>query len=126
MPTYKVPKLRRQPRTAAGPRRIVIVTNAAADSLEYIGLLQVFAEVRFFLREAGYPQAYTVEIGNVALYFSYRTLIAVRAPNVRARVDFNHSRTTVKHHSQLGCAYFPHVSEAELERLAREALKSNL
>ena len=62
MPTYKVPKLRRQPRTAAEPRRIVIVTNAAADSLEYIGLLQVFAEVRFFLREAGYPQAYRVEI----------------------------------------------------------------
>lgn len=62
MPTYKVPRLRRQPCTAAGPKRVVIATNAAADSLEYIGLLQVFAEVRFFLREAGYPQAYTVEI----------------------------------------------------------------
>lgn len=62
MPTYRVPRLKRQPCTVTGQKRVVIVTNAAADSLEYIGLLQVFAEVRFFLREAGYSQAYTVEI----------------------------------------------------------------
>ncbi len=62
MPTYNVPKLRHRPGKSAAPRRVVIVTNVAANSLEYFGLLQVFAEVRFFLREAGYPQAYNVEI----------------------------------------------------------------
>ncbi|MFC3613215.1 GlxA family transcriptional regulator [Lutimaribacter marinistellae] len=62
MPTYSVPKLRHLSQRVRSPKRIVIVTNAASDSLEYIGLLQVFAEVRFFLRESGYAQAYSVEI----------------------------------------------------------------
>lgn len=62
MPLYKAPKLRHTPTRTGAPKRVVIVTNSASNSLEYIGLLQIFAEVEFFLRQAGYPRAYDVEI----------------------------------------------------------------
>ncbi len=62
MPKYRVPTLQDPPTTDGVLRRIAVVTNRSADSLEYLGLLQVFAETRFFLENAGRPPAYAVEV----------------------------------------------------------------
>ena len=62
MPKYRVPILQDPPTTDGALRRIAVVTNQSADSLEYLGLLQMFAETRFFLENAGRPPAYAVEV----------------------------------------------------------------
>ncbi len=49
MPLYRVPTLQGPLDLEKTPRRVVIVTNRASSSLEYIGFLQVFAETTFFL-----------------------------------------------------------------------------
>ncbi|MFW0778594.1 MAG: DJ-1/PfpI family protein, partial [Rickettsiales bacterium] len=62
MPLYRVPTLQTPLNLEKNPRRVVIVTNRASSSLEYIGFLQVFAETTFFLEQSGYCPAYEVEV----------------------------------------------------------------
>lgn len=62
MPLYRLPTLQTPPDLAKTPRRVVIVTNRASSSLEYIGFLQVFAEANFILEQSGYCPAYEVEV----------------------------------------------------------------
>lgn len=62
MPLYRVPKLQTPLNLEKTPRRVVIVTNRASSSLEYISFLEVFAETTFFLEQSGYCPAYEVEV----------------------------------------------------------------
>lgn len=66
MPEYLVPTAQNLPPKrpgSSGRRRIVLVTNPRAASLEYMGPLQVFDEARLFLEAAGRPDLnYAVEI----------------------------------------------------------------
>ncbi len=62
MPLYRVPTLQTPLDLEETPRRVVIVTNRASSSLEYISFLQVFAETTFFLEQSGYCPAYEVEV----------------------------------------------------------------
>ena len=64
MPEYDIPIVRDLPGAAdAGPRRVVVVVNPVAGSLEYMGPLQVFDEARIFLDYSGRSElAYEVEV----------------------------------------------------------------
>lgn len=64
MPEYQLPVLRDLPPRGQGKRRrVVFVTTRSASSLEYLGVMQVFDEVRIFLDHAGRPDlAYEIEI----------------------------------------------------------------
>lgn len=90
MPEYQIPSVRDLP----GPdeairRRIVVVTNPNAGSLEYMGPLQVFDEARLFLDVYGRPDlAYHVEMvstGGPALYERKGFSITAPTPYHRLR-----------------------------------------
>ncbi len=91
MPEYQLPTVDRLP--SQSQRRIVLVTNPAARSLEYMGPLQVFDEARIFLEHSGHPDlAYQIEVvstGEGALY--ERKGFSIEAPTpyhrLRGRVD---------------------------------------
>lgn len=61
MPKYGIPPLEK-PTLNDKLRRIVIVTNDLASSLEYVGVLQVLDEANYFLESAGRRSAYKVEV----------------------------------------------------------------
>ena len=51
MPHYAIPKVEDLPRSTkgeSGRKRIVIVTNLGAHTLEYMGPMQVFQEANYF------------------------------------------------------------------------------
>lgn len=62
MPHFQAPLLQNLKPLEEVPRRIVVATNRSADSLEYLGLLQVFAEAWYFLKKAGHRPAYSIEV----------------------------------------------------------------
>ena len=64
MPEYRLPRVKDlPPRGSVGRRRVVLVTTRAAGSLEYLGVMQVFDEVRIFLDHADrLDLAYEVEV----------------------------------------------------------------
>jgi len=66
MPHYTIPKVKDlPPNTDDVPkrRRVVIVTNLGAQTLEYIGPMQVFHEANYFLEHSGRPDlGYDVEV----------------------------------------------------------------
>lgn len=62
MPHYQVPTLQTALNRDGFPRRVVIVTNHASSSLEYIDFIRTFSETTFFLEQAGQPPAYQVEV----------------------------------------------------------------
>ncbi len=70
-------------------------------------------------------EARVVDIGNVRLFFSYETLIAIQSGEVyTARRDNVWSPTTGRHINEMGIAHFPIVDEDELEELVFEALET--
>ena len=92
MPEYQVPILEEPPISDSAPRRVVVVTNQSANSLEYIGLLQVFSETRFLLEKAGRPPAYEVEVVSRGTGTIYECKgLSITAPNsfetLRGKVD---------------------------------------
>ncbi|MGH0032801.1 MAG: GlxA family transcriptional regulator [Myxococcota bacterium] len=94
MPDYDLPGVRSLPPAGeARRRRIVVVTNPAARSLEYMGPLQVFDEARLFLDHYGRSDlAYEVEVvstGSGSIYDRKGLSIAAPTPyhRVRGRVD---------------------------------------
>jgi transcriptional regulator GlxA family with amidase domain len=66
MPYYTIRKVEDLPRITNGKpgrRRIVIVTNLGANTLEYIGPMVVFQEANYFLTVSGRPDlGYDVEV----------------------------------------------------------------
>ena len=68
MPEYSIPAVESLPDDNGGPRRrIVVVTNPSARSLEYMGPLQVFDEAKLFLEYSGRPDlAYDIEVVTTA------------------------------------------------------------
>lgn len=94
MPEYKIPAVASLPReSAANRRRIVLVTNPRARSLEFMGPMQVFDEARIFLDFSGRPElAYDVEIvstGSGPIYDRKGLSISADKPyhRVRGKVD---------------------------------------
>jgi transcriptional regulator GlxA family with amidase domain len=94
MPTYDIPVVKDLPDSAAGKRRrIVVVTNPNAGSLEYMGPLQVFDEARLFLEHSGRADlAYDIEVvstGTAAIYDRKGFSISANTPyhRVRGHVD---------------------------------------
>lgn len=90
MPEYRLPAIRSLPRPGAVPRRrIVLVTNQSAGSLEYMGPLQVFDEARIFLDYSGrLDLAYQVEVvscGSGPVYQRKGFTIAAPTPYHRLR-----------------------------------------
>lgn len=87
MPEYDIPAVESLPDDATR-RRIVVVTNPSAGSLEYMGPLQVFDEARLFLEYSGRPDlAYSIEIvstGTGAIY--ERKGLSISAPTPYHRV----------------------------------------
>ena len=68
MPEYCIPAVASLPPPGAAPRRrVVVVTNPSARSLEYMGPMQVFDEAKLFLEYAGRSDiAYSIEIVSTA------------------------------------------------------------
>lgn len=94
MPEYRIPIVRDLPSPEDGTRRrVVVVTNPNAGSLEFMGPLQVFDEARLFLEYAGRPElAYQVEVvttGEGPIYGRKGLSISAPTPyhRVRGRVD---------------------------------------
>lgn len=56
-------------------------------------------------------QAHIVDLGDVELFFSYETLIAVRTPTLRQRVRNSWGPTTGRHFNEMGCGGFDVVEE---------------
>lgn len=92
MPAYRIPSVGRLS-SRLRRRRVVVVVNPVANSLEYMGPLQVFDEARIFLEYAGRPDlAYQVEVVNAGWGPVYqRKGFEIRAPTpyhrLRGRVD---------------------------------------
>lgn len=94
MPEYDIPTVRDLPRAGdPASRRVVVVTNPRAGSLEYMGPLQVFDEARIFLDYSGRSDlAYDVEVvstGTGPIYDRKGFTISAPTPyyRVRGRVD---------------------------------------
>lgn len=92
MPEYRIPAVTDLPDTSGGTRRrIVIVTNPSAGSLEYMGPVQVFDEARLFLEYVGRADlAYRIEFvttGTGALYERKGLSITAATPYHRLRGD---------------------------------------
>ncbi len=94
MPEYDIPAVTSLPKkSGAKKRRIVVVTNPSAGSLEYMGPLQVFDEARLFLEYSGRPDlAYNIEIvttGKGPIYRQKGLSISAGTPyhRVRGTVD---------------------------------------
>ncbi len=87
MPEYDIPIVQSLPkRGESSARRIVVVTNPSAGSLEYMGPLQVFDEANLFLDYSGRSDlAYEVEI------------VSTREGNVYDRKGFSISAPTPYH-----------------------------
>lgn len=92
MPEYDIPTVRGLPEEATR-RRVVVVTNPCAGSLEYMGPLQVFDEARLFLDHCGRSDlAYQIEVvstGTGSIYDRKGLSIAAPTPyhRVRGKVD---------------------------------------
>jgi len=94
MPEYEVPIVRDLPEADdPASRRIVIVVNPRAGSLEYMGPLQVFDEAKFFLDYSGRSDLnYEIEVVSTGTSPIYdRKGFSISAPTpyhrVRGRVD---------------------------------------
>lgn len=90
MPDYKIPLVDTLPaRGEASRRRVVVVTQSSARSLEYLGPVQVFDEANLFLRYAGREDlAYDVEfvsVGTGAIYDRRGFSISTSVPYHRTR-----------------------------------------
>ena len=92
MPEYKIPVVKNLP-AAAKRRRVVVVTNPSAGSLEYMGPLQVFDEARLFLEYSGRADlAYDIEAvstGTGTIYDRKGLSISASRPyhQIRGHVD---------------------------------------
>lgn len=94
VPEYRIPTVESVARREASERRrIVLVANPSARSLEYMGPMQVFDEARIFLEHAGRPDlAYQVEVVSTGAGPIYeRKGLSIAAPTpyhrLRGRVD---------------------------------------
>lgn len=94
MPDYEIPTVRDLPEAGeGGARRIVVVTNPRARSLEYMGPLQVFDEANLFLDHSGRSDLkYEVEVvstGTGPIYDCKGLSISAPTPyhRVRGHVD---------------------------------------
>lgn len=93
MPEYDLPGVSSLDVGQARPRRIVVVTNPNARSLEYMGPMQVFDEARLFLEYYGRPDlAYDIEVvttGAGPIYDRKGLSITAATPyyRVRGKVD---------------------------------------
>jgi transcriptional regulator GlxA family with amidase domain len=94
MPDYDIPAVLDLPEGGeSARRRIVLVTNPSARSLEFMGPMQVFDEARLFLEYSGRPDlAYEVEVvstGTAPIYD--RKGLSIHAPTpyhrLRGQVD---------------------------------------
>ena len=94
MPEYRIPSIQKLLPERSGPRRrVVFVTNQSARSLEYMGPMQVFDEVRIFLDYAGrLDLAYEVEVvsrGTGAVYERKGFTLSAPTPYERLRGDID-------------------------------------
>lgn len=94
MPKYNIPIVENLPKAReASFRRIVLVTNPMARSLEYMGPLQVFDEANFFLDYSGRSDlAYEVEVvstGSGPIYDRKGLSISAPTPyhRIRGQID---------------------------------------
>ncbi len=94
MPQYCLPEVTSLPTSPdAVGRRVVVVTNPSAGSLEYMGPLQVFDEARLFLEHYGRPElAYDIEFvtrGGSAIYHQKGLSITAPTPyhRLRGKID---------------------------------------
>jgi transcriptional regulator GlxA family with amidase domain len=90
MPKYKIPAIHDLPEADdASGRRIVLVTNPSARSLEYMGPMQVFDEANLFLEFSGRGDlAYQIEVvstGSGPIYNRKGLSINVETPYHRVR-----------------------------------------
>jgi len=68
--------------------------------------------------------ARVLEIGNVDLYFSYKTLIGVRGPGVSIRRDNEWGSTTGRHFNEMNLRDVPKGNEREVNDAAVKAIAS--
>jgi transcriptional regulator GlxA family with amidase domain len=94
MPEYSIPAVESLPdEKGSARRRIVVVTNPSARSLEYMGPLQVFDEAILFLKYSGRPDlAYDIEFVTTeagTIYDRKGLSISAQTPyhRVRGHVD---------------------------------------
>jgi len=113
MPDYRIPIVEGLPAPGqARRRRIVLVTNPRAKSLEYMGPLQVFDEARIFLEYAGRPDlVYEIEVVSTAEGPVYeRKGFSIEAPTpyhrLRGHVDTLILQGTDEHDVCLGDSRF--------------------
>jgi hypothetical protein len=66
-------------------------------------------------------KAHTVEIGQVTLYFSYETCIAVHTGNQGLRLANSWGVTTGRHFNVLGCKDFTIVSDEDFVKFEKVA-----
>jgi transcriptional regulator GlxA family with amidase domain len=60
MPEYTLPEIKQL--TSKGRRRVVVLVNRHAFSLEYVGPIQVFGEANWMLENSGRDEGYDIEV----------------------------------------------------------------
>lgn len=63
-------------------------------------------------------KCYIVTIGDVEVFISYTTVIAIRSPKGRGRLENVWGPTTGRHINEMGLRDWPIVSDDELDALA--------
>ncbi len=63
-------------------------------------------------------KCYIITIGDTEAYVSYTTVIAIRSPRGRGRLDNSWGPTTGRHINEMGLRDWPVVTRTELDRLA--------
>ena len=76
--------------------------------------------MRTNITRQGNGAAALLRIGDLTIYSSFDTIIAIKTPSFAVQTDEHFSNTTSKHRKQLGCDGFHRVPEAEFKRLLDE------
>jgi len=72
--------------------------------------------------QSGKQSAYTVDIGDTTLFFSYETLVGVWSPRQHARIENVWGPTTGKHINAFGLKDSPVVEPEELAQIAKKEI----
>ena len=68
------------------------------------------------------PNRIIISIGDVDLFFSYKTLVAARTPTARYRTSERYSVTTSKHLGLFGVKDWPQLAPDALEDFATSSM----